>query len=92
MYILTSLAIENAEDAWEICFSYIHRWNIEQTFRFAKSELAMESPRLWSFENRLKLLAIVVNGLVISLTVTQLIFIRQLMQRYSNVIDYLSKD
>jgi hypothetical protein len=59
MYILTSLPIKKVKDAWEICFSYIHRWNIEQTFRFAKAELAMESPRLWSFENRLKLLAIV---------------------------------
>ena len=32
---------------------------IEQAFRFGKSELAMESPRLWFWENRLKLLAIV---------------------------------
>lgn len=59
IYILTSLEINTVKDAWEICFSYIHRWNIEQTFRFLKSELAMESPRLWSFENRLKLMAIV---------------------------------
>ena len=59
IYILTSLEIKNVKDAWEVCFSYIHRWNIEQTFRFLKSELAMESPRLWSFENRLKLMAIV---------------------------------
>lgn len=59
MYLLTSLAIENAKDAWEICFSYMHRWNIEQAFRFGKSELALESPRLWFWENRLKLLAIV---------------------------------
>ena len=59
MYLLTSLAIENAKDAWEVCLSYIHRWNIEQAFRFGKSELAMESPRLWFWDNRLKLLAIV---------------------------------
>ncbi|PHN01052.1 hypothetical protein CRP01_39285, partial [Flavilitoribacter nigricans DSM 23189 = NBRC 102662] len=43
----------------EIVFSYMHRWEIEQSFRFGKSELAMESPRLWFWENRLKLLAIV---------------------------------
>ena len=30
-----------------------------QAFRFNKSELAMQSPRLWWWENRLKLLAIV---------------------------------
>jgi hypothetical protein len=28
-------------------------------FRFLKSELALESPRLWFWENRLELLAIV---------------------------------
>ena len=59
LYILTSLPIHSAEQAWEVCFSYMHRWNIEQAFRFGKSELAMESPRLWFWHNRLKLLAIV---------------------------------
>lgn len=59
MYILTSLLVESAAQAWEVMFSYIHRWEIEQAFRFGKSELAMESPRLWFWENRLKLLAIV---------------------------------
>jgi hypothetical protein len=59
MYILTNLPIENQKQAWEVCFSYMHRWEIEQAFRCCKSELAMESPRLWFFENTLKLLAIV---------------------------------
>ena len=59
MYLITSLRIENAKQAWEICFSYMHRWNIEQAFRFGKSELGMESPRLWFWDNRLKLLGIV---------------------------------
>ena len=59
MYLLTSLPIESAKQAWEICFAYMHRWHIEQVFRFGKSELAMESPRLWFWENRLKLLGIV---------------------------------
>lgn len=59
MYLLTSLPIESAKQAWEIVFSYMHRWEIEQTFRFGKSELAMQSPRLWFWDNRLKLLAIV---------------------------------
>ena len=59
MYLLTSLPIESDQQAWEVCFAYMHRWNIEQAFRFGKSELAMESPRLWFWENRLKLLAIV---------------------------------
>ena len=59
MYIITSLPIQTAAQAWEIVFSYMHRWEVEQGFRFGKSELAMESPRLWFWENRLKLLAIV---------------------------------
>lgn len=59
MYLLSSLPIHSPAQAWEICFSYIHRWNIEQSFRFGKSELAMESPRLWFWENRLKMLAVV---------------------------------
>jgi len=59
MYILTSMPIENIKDAWEVFFSYIHRWEAEQGFRFLKSELGLESPRLWFWENRLKLMAIV---------------------------------
>ena len=59
MYLLSSLPVQNQAHAWEICFSYFQRWDIEQAFRFGKSELAMESPRLWFWENRLKLLSIV---------------------------------
>jgi len=59
MYLITSLPVHSDAQAWEICFSYMHRWNIEQAFRFGKSELAIESPRLWFWENRLKLFAIV---------------------------------
>ena len=59
MYILTSIPVYNQSAAWEIFFSYIHRWEVEQGFRVCKSELAIQSPRLWWWENRLKLLAIV---------------------------------
>lgn len=59
MYILSSLAIEKANDAWEVVFSYLHRWEAEQGFRFLKSEMALESPRLWFWDNRMKLMAIV---------------------------------
>ena len=59
MYLLTNLEVLSSGQAWQIGFSYFHRWQIEQTFRFCKSELAMESPRLWFWENRLKFLAIV---------------------------------
>ena len=59
MYLITSIPILNVKTAWEMCFSYIHRWEIEQSFRCCKSELSMESPRLWFFDRTLKLLAIV---------------------------------
>ncbi len=59
MYIITSIPVEDKTTAWEILFSYIHRWEVEQGFRVCKSELAIQSPRLWWWENRLKLLAIV---------------------------------
>lgn len=59
MYLITSLKIETANQAWEIFFSYMHRWEIEQGFRFLKSELGLESPRLWFWDNRMKLMGIV---------------------------------
>lgn len=59
MYILSSLPIDKAADAWEVLACYIHRWEAEQGFRFLKAEMALESPRLWFWENRLKLMAIV---------------------------------
>lgn len=59
MYLLTSMGIQTVADAWELVHSYMHRWQIEQAFRVGKAELGMESPRLWFWENRLKLLAIV---------------------------------
>lgn len=58
-YLITNESIKKEDQAWEIVFAYRRRWQIETSFRYGKSELAMESPRLWSFENRLKLLGIV---------------------------------
>lgn len=47
------------EDAWRVVSAYARRWQIETAWRYNKSELAMESPRVWAWENRLKLLLIV---------------------------------
>lgn len=58
-YLLTSETVETEEQAWRIYFAYHRRWQVEMAFRFNKCELGMESPRLWKFENRLKLLAMV---------------------------------
>ena len=58
-YLITNERVQTAEQAWEIWFSYKRRGPLETSFRYGKCELAMESPRLWSWENRLKLLGIV---------------------------------
>lgn len=57
--LITSIPVHDKRTAWEMSFSYIHRWEIEQSFRCCKSELGMESPRLWFFQRTLKLLAMV---------------------------------
>ncbi|WP_149404827.1 transposase [Dictyobacter arantiisoli] len=58
-YLITNEPIKTEVQAWEIVFMYKRRWQIETSFRYGKCELAMESPRLWAFENRLKLLSLV---------------------------------
>ena len=58
-YLITNERVTSEAQAWAIFFSYKRRWQIETSFRYAKCELAMESPRLWSLENRLKMLGIV---------------------------------
>ncbi len=56
---MTNEPVTSDKQAWQIVLAYAKRWQIEVTWRYAKSELAMESPRLWAWENRLKLLLIV---------------------------------
>ena len=58
-YLLTNELAERPSAMWKIVFAYARRWQIEMAWRFGKTELAMQSPRLWSWENRLKLLLIV---------------------------------
>lgn len=50
---VTTESIATEEDAWKVVFAYPRRWQIEMTFRFEKSELACESPRLWPWEPHL---------------------------------------
>lgn len=57
-YLLTSQPIHSPEDAWQIVHAYARRWQVEMTIRYAKSELAFESPRLISWQHRKKLLLI----------------------------------
>src|SRR5438128_5647632 len=57
-YLLTAEPVTTDEDAWHVVFVYMRRWQIELTWRFNKSELAFESPRLWRRPEREKLLAL----------------------------------
>jgi len=58
-YLLTSETIETPDDAWRVVMAYARRWQVEMCYRACKTDLAMESPRLWFWENRLKLLLMV---------------------------------
>lgn len=58
-YLLTTEPVASQEEAWQVVSAYARRWQIEMAWRYTKSELAMQSPRLWSWHNRLKLLLIV---------------------------------
>jgi hypothetical protein len=55
-YLLTNEPVESDSEAWRLVRAYARRWQVEQSFRFTKSELGMESCRLWFWENRMKLL------------------------------------
>ena len=56
-YLLTAEPITTDEDAWRVVFAYMRRWQSELAWRFDKSELAFQSPRLWRGQERMKLLA-----------------------------------
>jgi hypothetical protein len=83
-YLLTNEPIFSADDAWRVVFAYARRWQVEMSYRYAKSELAMESPRLWRWENRCKLLLIVtlVYAFLLSLLVPQLEALCQWLLRF----------
>ena len=53
-YLLTNQPCENKEHLWSVVLAYARRWQIEACFRFSKTELAIQSPRLWLWANRLK--------------------------------------
>jgi hypothetical protein len=55
-YLLTAEPIQTEEDAWQIVLGYFRRWQIELMWRYDKSELAFESPRVRRWEHQVKLL------------------------------------
>jgi hypothetical protein len=57
-YLLTNEPVQTAQDAWEVVLAYARRWQIELAFRNLKSELAIQSLRVYDWEARLKLLGL----------------------------------
>ena len=57
-YLLTSEPAHSPELAWQIVLAYARRWQVEMAIRYNKSELAFESPRLFQWHSRHKLLLI----------------------------------
>jgi len=83
-YLLTSEPIRTVADAWRIVYAYRRRWQVETTWRYSKSELAMESPRVWTWERREKLLlmATLVYAFLLSLLDPALGPMRQWLLRH----------
>lgn len=57
-YLLTNQPIDSVDTAFNLIRAYARRWQIEMAWRYTKSDLAFESPRLHKWANRLKLLLI----------------------------------
>jgi hypothetical protein len=55
-YLLTNEPIAGSDDAWRVVLAYARRHQVGMCYLACKTDLAMESPRLWFWENRLKLL------------------------------------
>ncbi|GER90891.1 hypothetical protein KDW_50530 [Dictyobacter vulcani] len=84
-YLLTAEPIANADDAWRIMFAYARRWQIELTWKENKSELAFQSPRVWEWEPREKLLLLAALAYAFLLTLLAPFYTllrRWLLRRY----------
>src|SRR2546423_6375721 len=53
-YLLTNEPVETIAQAWEMVFSSVSRWKIEESFRFQKCELLIESLRLRTWQAQRK--------------------------------------
>jgi transposase len=83
-YLITNRCADTEEQAWRIVLIYARRWQIETTFRYKKSELAIQSVRLWEWENREKLLLMVTlaYAFLLSLLDSSLDFVREWLLRH----------
>jgi len=57
--LLTNLPVQTEAQCWRIVEAYMARWQVEQSLRYGKSELGVESVRVRRWEHRHKLLALV---------------------------------
>lgn len=83
-YLLTTEPVVSEDAAWQAVFRYARRWQVEVTWRYSKSELAMESPRVWTWERREKLLLMVtlVYAFLLSLLAPAFDPVRRWLLRY----------
>jgi hypothetical protein len=70
-YLLTTEPVRHPDQAWRLIRGYARRWQIEMSFRYQKSELALESPRLHAWRHRLKLLLLASLAYAFLLTLLQ---------------------
>ena len=84
-YLLTNEAVTNEEEAWQVVFASVRRWQIEQTWRYDKSEFAFQSPRLWHWAEREKrlLMASLAYAFLLSLLTPCYDFLRRWLLRHS---------
>jgi hypothetical protein len=61
------------------------RWQVEMAYRYGEMELNMESPRLWKWENRCRLLLLVtlVYTFLLTLVRTATALVTALLHRWS---------
>lgn len=81
-YLLTNQPVHSVRQAWHFIRAYARRWQIEMAWRYSKSELAMESPRLWAWANRLKLLLMATLAYAFLLSLLTLGELRLWLLRY----------
>ena len=64
--LLTTVRVETTEDALKIITGYLSRWSVEETYRFVKSGLGLESMRCFSYGKLQNLvrLAYIVSSLI----------------------------
>lgn len=84
-YLLTSEPVETEAQAWAVVLAYARRWQIELAWKNCKSELGMQSPRVWAWETREKLLglATLAYAFLLSLLTEAFTLVRRWLFRYS---------